>query len=311
MTTALFSHPDCLGHIVPAGHPERPDRLRAVLATLEAPEFAPLERRDAPLAERSDLLLAHPEAHVLAIEGAIPVQGTVALDPDTNVVAGSFAAAMRAAGAVIAAVDAVITGEVTNAFCATRPPGHHAEAVRSMGFCLFGNVAIGVKHALVRHGLNRVAVVDFDVHHGNGTQDLLWDEPRVLFCSTHQMPLYPGSGARREAGAHENIVNVPLPPGAGSDAFRTAVEAKVLPALEGFCPELILVSAGFDAHAADPLAQLALSKEDFAWITGRICDVADRHAGGRVVSTLEGGYDLEALAASVAAHVNVLMERGG
>ncbi|MFV0335407.1 MAG: histone deacetylase family protein [Tropicimonas sp.] len=311
MTTALFTHPECLGHITPEGHAERPERLRAVLAALSVPDFAALERREAPLATRAHLLLAHPQAHVAAIEAAIPAQGSVALDPDTHVMAGSLAAALRAAGAGIAAVDAVLAGEVANAFCAIRPPGHHAEAECPMGFCLFGNVAIGALHALDHHGLERVAIVDFDVHHGNGTQDILWNEARVLFCSTHQMPLYPGTGEAGEHGAHGNIVNAPLPPGAEGAAFRAAWETRILPALEAFRPELVLISAGFDAHRADPLAQLRLGEEDFAWVTERICDVADRHSGGRVVSTLEGGYDLEALAACVAAHVKVLMERGG
>ena len=311
MTTALFSHPDCLGHVTPPGHPERVERLTAVLAALEAPEFASLDRREAPLATRSELLRAHPEAHIAAIEGAIPERGDVALDPDTHVMAGSLAAALRAAGAVVAAVDAVMAGAAGNAFCAIRPPGHHAEAERPMGFCLFGNVAIGAKHALDHHGLERVAIVDFDVHHGNGTQDILWNEPRVLFCSTHQMPLYPGTGEPGETGASGNVLNVPLPPGAGGAAFRAAVERQILPALEAFRPELILISAGFDAHGADLLANLELTEADFAWVTGRICNLAARHAKGRVVSTLEGGYDLEALAASVAAHVKVLMEQGG
>ncbi|RYH09977.1 histone deacetylase family protein [Tropicimonas sp. IMCC6043] len=310
MTTGLYSHPDCLGHETPPGHPERSDRLRAVLAALDDPAFAALDRREAPLVERSELLRVHPESHVAAIEAAIPAVGDVMLDADTHVMAGSLKAAQRAAGAVVAAVDAVIAGELGNAFCAIRPPGHHAERSVPMGFCLFGNVSIGAKRALDHHGLERVAIVDFDVHHGNGTQDLLWDEARVLFCSTHQMPLYPGSGDPRETGAHGNIINAALPPGAGSVAFRNVMEGQILPALDDFRPELVLISAGFDAHRDDPLAQLELVEEDFAWVTQRICDVADTHSGGRVVSTLEGGYDLEALAASAAAHVKVLMERG-
>ena len=311
MTTALFTHSDCLGHETPDGHPERPDRLRAILAALDAPEFGALDRREAPLAERSELCRVHPEAHVAAIEAAIPVSGLVSLDADTHVMSGSLTAALRAVGAVCAAVDAVMAGEVGNAFCAIRPPGHHAEKATPMGFCLFGNVSIAAKRALDHHGLERVAIIDFDVHHGNGTQDLLWDEDRVLFCSTHQMPLYPGTGDPRETGAHGNIINAPLPPMADGAAFRKVMQGQILPALEDFQPELVLVSAGFDAHRDDPLAQLNFDVEDFAWITEKICDLADRHAGGRVVSTLEGGYDLEALAASVAAHVKVLMERSG
>ncbi|MDV7144071.1 histone deacetylase family protein [Tropicimonas sp. TH_r6] len=311
MATALYTHPDCLGHLTPEGHSERADRLRAIWKALEAPEFDALDRREAPMAERSELLRAHPEAHVAAVEAAIPSEGSVALDADTHVMAGSLTAALRGVGAVVTALDAVMAREVGNAFCAIRPPGHHAEKTAPMGFCLFGNVSIAAKRALDHHGLERVAIVDFDVHHGNGTQDLLWDEARVLFCSTHQMPLYPGSGEARETGAHGNILNAPLPPGADGAAFRRVMEAQVLPALEEFRPELVLISAGFDAHKDDPLAQLELGIEDFVWVTEALCDLADRHAGGRLVSTLEGGYDLEALAASTAAHVKVLMERSG
>ncbi len=310
MTTALFSHPDCLGHVAPPGHAERVERMQAIETALSGTGFAALDRREAPLAEREDLLRVHPESHIAAIEAAIPTDGWVALDADTNVMSGSLTAALRSAGGVCAAVDAVIAGEVANAFCATRPPGHHAEKTTPMGFCLFGNISIAAKRALDVHGLHRVAIMDFDVHHGNGTQDLLWDEPRVLFASTHQMPLYPGSGNPHETGAHGNIMNVPLPPGAGGVQFRKAMEQQILPALEDFAPELLLISAGFDAHSDDPLAQLEFSVEDFAWVTSALCDLADRHCGGRVVSTLEGGYDLDALAASVAAHVQVLMERG-
>ncbi|WP_068115709.1 histone deacetylase family protein [Tropicimonas marinistellae] len=311
MTTALYSHPDCLGHVTPAGHPERVARLEAVAAALAAPAFATLDRRDAPLAERSELLRAHSESYVAAIEATAPSSGGVALDADTHMVPGSLAAALRAVGANVAAVDAVLSGDAHRAFCAIRPPGHHAERSHAMGFCLFNSVAVAAKRALDHHGLTRVAVVDFDVHHGNGTQDILWDEPRVLFASTHQMPLYPGSGAPHETGAHDNIMNVPLPPGAGGVAFRQAMERQILPALEDFQPELLLISAGFDAHADDPLAQLNFTEEDFAWVTTRLCELAERHCGGRVVSTLEGGYDLEALAACVAAHVTALMERDG
>ncbi len=310
MTTALLTHPDCLGHVTPPGHPERVGRLESILAALEAPRFDPLVRIDAPLGDEADILRCHPQRYIERIKAAIPLEGWVSLDADTHLSPGSLKAALRAVGAATAAVDMVLAGQVSNAFCATRPPGHHAETETSMGFCLFGTISIAARRALDRHGLSRVAVMDFDVHHGNGTQDLLWNERRTLFASTHQMPLYPGTGDRHETGAHGNVLNVPLPPGAGSRAFREAMEGMVLPALDDFAPELLLISAGFDAHRDDPLAQMELTEDDFAWVTGRLCDVADKHAGGRVVSTLEGGYDLAALAASAVAHVNVLMERG-
>jgi acetoin utilization deacetylase AcuC-like enzyme len=310
MATALFTHPDCLGHITPPGHPERVGRLEAVLAALEAPRFDALLRREAPLAHRSELLRCHPESYIAAIEEAVPAEGWASLDPDTHLSPGSLKAALRAVGAAVAATDLVIAGGARNAFCATRPPGHHAERETAMGFCLFGNIAIAAKRALDHHKLARVAVMDFDVHHGNGTQDLLWSEARALFASTHQMPLYPGTGERHETGAHGNILNVPLPPGAGGHEFRAAMEDMVLPALEDFAPEMLFVSAGFDAHEADPLAQMRLVEDDFAWVTQRLCDIAEAHCGGRLVSALEGGYDLNALAASAAAHVGVLMERG-
>lgn len=311
MSTILYSHDDSLRHETPPGHPERVDRYRAVMRALSVPAFAGLDRREAPVAARDEVLRCHPEDYVAAIERAIPVAGSVPLDPDTHASPGTLDAAMRAVGGVVAAVDAVLGGEAKAAFNAMRPPGHHAETARAMGFCLFGNVAIGAKRALDHHGLERVAVVDFDVHHGNGTQDLLWDEGRAMFASTHQMPLYPGTGHPSEVGTHGTILNVPLDPGSGSAAMRRAYDDVVLPALDEFEPQLVLISAGFDAHAADPLANLMWTEADFAWVTGRICDIADAHAGGRVVSTLEGGYDLDALAASVAAHVTVLMERSG
>ena len=311
MATALYTHAECLRHVTPAGHPERAERLQVILPALTRPEFDALVWREAPQAARRELLRVHPEAYVAAIEAAIPEHGWVALDGDTQVTVGSLDAALRSAGAVVAAVDAVLAGEVGNAFCATRPPGHHAEKSQAMGFCIFGNIAIGAKRALDHHGLSRVAIVDFDVHHGNGTQDLLWDEERVLFASTHQMPLFPGTGAAHETGKYGNIMNVPLPPGTTGPEFQRAMERQVLPALEDFRPELLLISAGFDAHRDDPLAEMELGLEDFAWVTDALCDVAERHCGGKVVSTLEGGYDLQALAASVAVHVQVLMERSG
>jgi acetoin utilization deacetylase AcuC-like enzyme len=309
MTTALVSHPDCLLHANPPGHPERVDRLKAVQAALEAEEFAYLVRVEAPWASDAEIERAHPKHYVAALEAGVPADGYAAIDADTILMPRTLDAARRAAGAVVKAVDMVMAGEVRNAFCAVRPPGHHAETETAMGFCYFGNVVIGARHALEAHGLSRVAIVDWDVHHGNGTQDLVWDDARIRFCSTHQMPLYPGTGAATEKGAHGQIVNVPLPAGATGGVFRAGMIGRVLPAIEAHDPELILISAGFDAHARDPLANLNLTEADFAWATDRLCDIAHRTCKGRVVSTLEGGYDLSALAASVAAHVRVLMER--
>jgi acetoin utilization deacetylase AcuC-like enzyme len=309
MTTALITHCDCLEHVNPPGHPEAVDRLRAVMAALEAEEFAYLARVEAPLAGDEALLRVHPAAHIARIEADRPARGFATLDADTFMCPGSVTAARRAAGAIVQAVDMVMAGEVANAFCAVRPPGHHAEPETPMGFCLFGTVAVGAMHALEAHGLKRVAIMDFDVHHGNGTQALLWNEKRVLFASTQQMPLYPGTGSPHEKGAHGQIVNVALDPGAGGAEFREAMRKVVLPAIDAHAPEMVFISAGFDAHARDPLANLNLTEADFAWATRELCTLADRHAGGRVVSTLEGGYDLTALAASVAAHVRVLMER--
>lgn len=310
MTTLLLSHDDCLSHVTPPGHPERVDRLRAVMARLAAPDFSGLMREAAPLAERADVQLCHPASYIAKVLAAEPASGFAALDADTHLSPGSVQSALRAVGGNLRAVDAVLAGEAANAFVACRPPGHHAEAETAMGFCLFGNVSIAARHALERRGLSRVAIVDFDVHHGNGTQDLLWDEGRVLFASTHQMPLYPGTGAEEERGAHGQIVNVPLPAFSTGMTFRTEFARQIEPALDAFAPELVLVSAGFDAHEADPLAQLNWQTEDFAWVTQRLCDIADKHCGGKLVSTLEGGYDLEALADSVAAHLGVLRERG-
>ncbi|WP_425471379.1 histone deacetylase family protein [Thalassobius vesicularis] len=299
MATGLFMHSDCLGHVTPRGHPEQVARLGAVKAALEG---LALERREAPLGTDAQILLCHPEAYLRRIEAAEPESGVVALDEDTWMSAGSMQAARRAVGGVCAAVDAVLAGEMRNAFVACRPPGHHAETERQMGFCLFGNVAIGAKHALAQ-GVERVAIVDFDVHHGNGTQDLLWNEQGALFFSSHQSPLWPGTGAEGERGAYDQVVNLPLAPGSGGAEMRRVYEARVFPMLEAFDPGLLLISAGFDAHRADPLAQLNWEVEDYVWLTERLRDVA----GGRVVSVLEGGYDLEALGASVAAHVQALM----
>ena len=306
MTTALISHPDCLGHVTPPGHPEQVARMDAVLGALQDLD---LRRVDAPLAAEDDVLRVHPKSHLDAIRRAAPDSGIVSLDADTHMSPGTLAAVWRAAGGAVRAVDLVLGGEVGNAFVAMRPPGHHAERTTAMGFCFFGNVAIAAKHALDHHGLSRVVIVDFDVHHGNGTQDLVEDDPRILFCSTHQSPLYPGTGAADETGVADNVVNVPLDEGTNGRGFRVAMEGRVLPRIDAFRPELILVSAGFDAHRADPLAGLALVEDDFTWITERLCDLADEHCGGRLVSCLEGGYDLTALGASAAAHVNVLRER--
>lgn len=307
MATALIAHDDCYDHVTPPGHPEQVARLDAVLCALKDMD---LVRVSAPMAAEADLLRAHPQEHVDAVRAAAPSEGWRSLDADTHMSVGSLAAAYRAAGANVRAVDMVLGGEVQNAFAAVRPPGHHAERTTPMGFCLFGSVSIAAKHALDHHGLKRVAIVDFDVHHGNGTQDLCEDDARILFCSTHQMPLYPGTGHAHEDGAYGNVLNVPLLDGAGSKAFRDAMERLVLPAVDAFKPELLLISAGFDAHADDPLAGMRLVEDDFAWVTEQLCDLADRHCQGRVVSTLEGGYDLEALAASTAVHVQVLKERG-
>jgi acetoin utilization deacetylase AcuC-like enzyme len=306
MTTFLYTHDACLEHDPGDHHPESPDRLRAVLAAISGPQFAALERRQAPQAALDDVLRVHSRRHVERLLGAVPKSGHVAIDADTVLSPASGKAALHAAGAVTAAVDAVVTGEADNAFCAVRPPGHHAEPERAMGFCLFNNVAIGALRARDVHGLERVAVVDFDVHHGNGTQAAFAADDSLFYTSTHQSPLYPGTGAAGETGVG-NIVNVPLRPMSGSAPFRLAMKGQVLPALDAFGPDLVLISAGFDAHQADPLAQLMLDEADYAWITEELCEIAMRHARGRLVSTLEGGYNLAALGASVAAHLRVLM----
>jgi acetoin utilization deacetylase AcuC-like enzyme len=307
MTTLLYSHPACFDHDPGRMHPECPARLKAVLEALEAPEFAALERREAPRADQPQIARVHGADYVAAVLAAVPQSGHVGLDPDTIMSPGSGEAALRAAGALCAAVDAVMAGEAANAFCAVRPPGHHAEQTRAMGFCLFNNVAVGAAHARAAHGLKRVAVVDFDVHHGNGTQAMFWDNPEKLFASTHQMPLYPGSGAASERGVAENIVNAPLPPMSGSAEFRQAMSETILPALARFQPEFLFISAGFDAHEDDPLASLRFHDEDYSWATAEVARVAKESCAGRLVSTLEGGYNLDALARSAAAHVRSLM----
>ena len=302
----VYTHPACPEHDPGAGHPESPERLRAVLAALDDPHFAAIERIEAPRATREQLERAHSDEYVEHIFASAPEQGHARLDPDTMMSPGSLEAALRAAGATCAAVDAVLTGETRRAFCAVRPPGHHATRSEAMGFCLFNNVAVAAAHALVTHAVRRVAIVDFDVHHGNGTQDIFWHDPRVLYASSHQMPLYPGTGAVNEHG-DGNIVNAPLPPGAGSGEFRATWDKRLLPELDLFRPQLLLISAGFDAHARDPLAQLQLETADYTWITQRLVEIADRHADGRIVSALEGGYDLDALRECTAAHVAVLI----
>jgi acetoin utilization deacetylase AcuC-like enzyme len=306
VSVLYLTHRDCALHEMGEGHPESPDRLRAVWRALDTQEFAPLIRGEAAEATVEQLCLAHPEAYVRAILEVRPEPGHyVQLDADTVMNHATNRAALLAAGAAVQAVDAVCAGDSRRAFCATRPPGHHAERRRPMGFCLFSNAAIAARHAQATHGVARVAICDFDVHHGNGTEDVVRDDPSILFCSSHQMPLYPGTGAASETGVG-NIHNAPLPPGAGSDAFRAAW-TPMLAAIRAFAPGLVVISAGFDAHARDPLAQLRLTEADFAWLTGELCAVAQACCGGRVVSLLEGGYDLAALASSTATHVRALM----
>lgn len=305
MKTVLITHADCLGHINPPGHPEQVARLEHVLhalAPLNLPQIT------APLAAEDDILRAHPAAYLAELRRLLPKDGRTPVDADTWMSPGTLTAAFRAAGAAIRAVDMVLAGEVTNAFCATRPPGHHAEKSTALGFCFFGNAALAAKHALDHHGLKRVAVFDFDVHHGNGTQDILWDEPRALIITSQQIPLWPGSGKADEIGAFDNVLNIPLPPQSDGKAMKTAYSETAFPRLRAFDPDLIIICAGFDAHRDDPLAQLNWSTGDFAWITRQVCAIAADCCQGRVVSTLEGGYDLAALSASARAHVEELVK---
>jgi acetoin utilization deacetylase AcuC-like enzyme len=306
MATVLLTHPDCALHEMGAGHPESPQRLKAILAAIEKAGLAAgLDRREAPEATREQLERVHAREHVDLIFDSAPAQGYAYLDPDTSMNARSLSAALHAAGAVVAATDAVMSGAARRAFCAVRPPGHHATRDRPMGFCLFNNVAVGAAHAIAVHGLERVAVLDFDVHHGNGTEDAFHDDPRVMLCSTFQHPYYPYSGA--DSG-NDHIINVPLPAMTDGRGFRAAVESAWLPALAEYRPQLVFVSAGFDAHRDDPLAYLKLADEDYRWITEQLVEVAERDAQGRVVSTLEGGYNTEALGRCVALHLRALMD---
>ncbi len=308
MTTTLIGHEAALAHDMGEGHPERPDRLRAVSAALSGEAFAALRRCEAPEATRAMLLGAHPETYVDALLAARPTgRQLLRIDADTAIGAGTLPAALRGAGGAVLAVDEVMGGRTRNAFVAMRPPGHHAERATAMGFCFFNNAAIAARHARLTHGAERVAILDWDVHHGNGTQDIFWSDPAVLYCSTHQMPLFPGTGARGECGDHDTIVNAPLRAGDGSTAFLSALDDLILPRIAAFAPDLVIVSAGFDAHRRDPLGQIELDAADFAIATRRVLDLAERSAQGRVVSLLEGGYDLEGLGLSVAAHVGALM----
>ena len=310
MATRLYEHPIFLEHITPEGHPERPDRLRSLNIALEHPNFERLERKEAPQANEDAVLLAHPEEHLLAVMRQVPEEdGEInRIESDTYLSPKSLQAALTGIGAAMAAVDDVFTGSADNVFVAARPPGHHAETAKAMGFCLFNNVAIAARHAQKAHGAERIAIIDWDVHHGNGTQDIFWNDTSVLFCSTHQMPLYPWSGDKNETGVKNNIVNAPLSPNTGSEHFREAFKSRVLPAIADFSPDLILISAGFDAHHRDPLAQINLVGEDFDWATGRLLEMADKYASNRVVSLLEGGYDLEGLAESAAMHILRMMK---
>ena len=311
MPTLLLSHPACLAHDTGPHHPERPDRLRAIEKALADPKFAGLVRAEAPRAEQTAIERVHSAAYIDAIrnaEPAAPGSPRVLIDSDTPMSHGSFEAALRSCGAAVEAVDRVMTGKATNAFCATRPPGHHAETHSAQGFCFFSNAAIAAKHARAVHGAGRVAVVDFDVHHGNGTQEIFWNERDLFYASTHQMPLYPGTGAVRETGLHDNICNAPLRAGDGGAVIRDTFDSRILPALRNFGFDLLIISAGFDAHRDDPLGGLALVEDDFAWMTEKLVEMAQNRAKGRVVSVLEGGYDLAGLSHSAAAHVGVLME---
>jgi acetoin utilization deacetylase AcuC-like enzyme len=308
MSTLLISHSSAIGHLVPEGHPERPARIRAVREILSGDAFRGLLREDAPLGSLDLAALAHDRAYVDRIAALAPDTGFAGIDGDTFLSPGTLDACLHALGGAVRAVDAVIAGEARNAFLAMRPPGHHAERDKAMGFCFFNTAAVAARHARQRHGAQRVAIMDFDVHHGNGTQDIFWDDASVLYASTHEMPLYPGTGAASETGVHGTIVNAPLRSGTDGATFREVMRMAILPRLEVFRPDLVIISAGFDAHHRDPLASLQFEAGDFAWATHELAGIAARHCGGRVVSVLEGGYDLVGLAESAAAHVGALME---
>jgi acetoin utilization deacetylase AcuC-like enzyme len=309
VASVLLGHPASLGHDTGPGHPERAERIRAIEEALSGETFRTLKRLEAPRGGMEAVLRVHPPEYVGKIESAVPSKGLVALDSDTLMSPGTFEALLHAAGGATLAVDLVMRGEADNAFLAARPPGHHAERARPMGFCLFNTAAIAVRHAQAAHGAERVAIMDFDAHHGNGTQAIFWADASVLYCSTHEMPLFPGTGARGERGEFDTIVNAPLSAGADGRVFKEAMEAVILPRIAAFAPDAIVISAGFDAHHRDPLANLNLTEGDFAWATGKLIDVALKYCGGRIISVLEGGYDLEGLAGSVAAHVLTLMGR--
>lgn len=306
MTLLFYTHPAALRHDPGPGHPENAGRLRAILERLAREPVPGLEQREAPPATLAQIERAHPAPYPERILAAEPASGYRRLDPDTAMSPGSAEAALRAAGAACAAVDAVLRGDAKRAFSAMRPPGHHAEPQRAMGFCLFNNIAVAALQARQVHHVGRIAIFDFDVHHGNGTQAIFWHDPQTLYASTHQWPLYPGTGRESETGIADNILNRTFPPGTGSDAWRRVVEADMLPRLDAFAPELVLISAGFDAHWRDPLAQMELVEDDFAWITRELARIAEAHAQGRMVAVLEGGYDPDALAASVRAHLLAL-----
>lgn len=307
MATLLIHHELFASHRTSAGHPERPDRYRAVQAALGVPRFDPLVREEAQVAELDATRYVHTNAYVDALEQARPDDGYVYLDGgDTMMEPSTWEVVLRGVGGTVQAIDSVMAGTVQNAFVACRPPGHHAETDRAMGFCLFNNIGIGARHAQLKHGLSRVAIVDFDVHHGNGTQEIFYSDPSVMYASTHQMPWFPGTGEVRETGVG-NIFNTPLAAGDAGDKLREAFENRILPALNDFHPELIIVSAGFDAHERDPLGSLLMTAEDFAWVTRELMAAAERLCDGRLVSVLEGGYDLQGLSESVSAHVGELM----
>jgi acetoin utilization deacetylase AcuC-like enzyme len=307
LTTLLITHPASLDHLTGPGHPERPDRIRAVEQALSEPLFEPLERAEAPRATQADLQLAHSPEYVAAVLQSSPSEGMLRLDADTIMSPGSLEAAKRAVGGALWAVDEVFARRVANAFVATRPPGHHAERATPMGFCFFNNVAIAARHAQIAHGAERIAIVDFDVHHGNGTQAIFWNDASVMYASSHQMPLFPGTGDKSERGAHDQIVNAPLRAGDDGEVFREAFDGILAPRLGAFSPDLVIISAGFDAHRRDPLGGLQLVEDDFSWVTQRLMAIARQFCAGRIVSVLEGGYDLEGLSRSAAAHVEALM----